>query len=163
MPELCPWILSLFIFQLRFLPCCIGTFSSLGSGTIESVPAERGSLSPSCSNNRHWSSLGSMLVPDPSTGMQGSDWPGLEHVPTQVMGERAGPCSSQVLRDLGKGHPKRKVEGCYREVGVGSRQTQAWTSTTLTPEMAAHTDPRMHFSHVMRSLEPICPWHIISA
>lgn len=30
------------------------------------------------------------------------------------------------------GHPKREVEGCCREVGVGSRQAQTWTSTTLT-------------------------------
>lgn len=33
--------------------------------------------------------------------MQGSDWPGLGHVPTVAVGERAGPCKSQVLREFG--------------------------------------------------------------
>lgn len=88
-----------------------GAFSSLGAGAVELVSAERGSLPPRCSKDRlvcHWSSLCPMLAPDPATGMQGSDGPGLERGPTQVVGGRAGPCRSQVLSSLGGGTPREK-------------------------------------------------------
>lgn len=67
----------------------------------------------------HWPSLGHMLVPDPATAateMQGSDWPGLGHVPTAAMGERVGPSKSQVLREFGGKEPrKREMEGCSQK------------------------------------------------
>lgn len=99
----------------RLSPCLSSAYSRVASGS-----GTRGFSSPSgkrlpLSRLFHWPSVRSVLVPDLATGMLGSDWPGLGHVPAPVMGERTGLCKSQVLRELGEEATQEKSGGCSRE------------------------------------------------
>lgn len=126
--------------QLCFLPCCVLLAGSLpwACGSLElAAPVTGGCLPAVPTISRvefHWPSLGYMLVPDPATaatGMQGSDWPGLGHVPTAALGERVGPSKSQVLREFGGrslAKEKRRAVPRRRKC-IYCRQTQTWPST----------------------------------